>query len=63
MFSQFTQGMTGPQIYLLFSLGIFVVFFVIVTVFLILLKKQYVNYMSDLPLDDSTLNPNQPLTL
>lgn len=63
MFSQFTQNMTGPQIYLLFSLGIFVVFFIVVAVLLLLLQKPHVNYMSDLPLDDSTINPNKPLTL
>jgi len=61
MFKQFTENINGNQAYLLFSLGIFFVFFIVVTILLIRLRKQHVDYMSDLPLDDSTVE--QPKTL
>jgi hypothetical protein len=61
MFKQFTENINGNQAYLLFSLGIFFVFFVVVTIMLIRLRKTHVNYMSDLPLEDSTLNSTKPL--
>lgn len=53
MFKQFTENLSGNQVYLISSLGIFVVFFIVVTVLLIRLRKQHVDYMSDLPLEDS----------
>ncbi len=53
MFKQFTENISGNQIYLLFSLGIFLVFFIVVSILLIRLKKQHVEYMSDIPLHDS----------
>jgi hypothetical protein len=58
MFRQFTEHINGNQVYLLSSLGIFLVFFIVVTILLIRLKKQHVEYMSDLPLEDSL--PNKP---
>ena len=61
MFKQFTENISGMQVYLLSSLLIFVVFFIVVTVFLIMLRKNYVEYMGDLPLEDGTIN--QPQTL
>ncbi len=56
MFKQFTENISGMQAYLLFSLGMFLVFFIVVTILLITLRKQHVDHMSDLPLEDSTLN-------
>ena len=56
MFRQFTEHINGNQVYLPSSLGIFLVFFIVVTILLIRLKKQHVEYMSDLPLEDSLLN-------
>jgi hypothetical protein len=56
MFKQFTENISGMQAYLLFSLGIFLVFFIVVTILLITLRKQHVDHMSDLPLEDCTLN-------
>jgi hypothetical protein len=61
MFRQFTEHINGNQIYLLFSLGIFLVFFIVVTILLIRLKKQHVEYMSDLPLEDCL--PDSPKNL
>lgn len=60
MFRQFTEHINGNQVYLLSSLGIFLVFFIVVTILLIRLKKQHVEYMSDLPLEDG--HPDNPKT-
>ena len=60
MFKQFTENISGNQIYLLFSLGIFLAFFIIVTILLIRLGKAHVEHMSELPLgsdDADTPNP------
>jgi cbb3-type cytochrome oxidase subunit 3 len=59
MFKQFTENVSGTQAYLLFSLGIFLVFFIVVAILLFRLRKQHVDHMSELPLNDSqgeTLN-------
>jgi hypothetical protein len=62
MYSQYLDNLTGGQIYLISSLGIFFVFFIVVTILMLRLKKTHVNYMSDLPLeDDNTSNPFKPL--
>ena len=52
MFKQFTADITGNQVYLLSSLGIFLIFFIVVTIMLMRLRKQHIDYMSDLPLND-----------
>jgi len=54
MFRQFTEHIQGNQVYLLFSLFIFLVFFIVVTLLLFRLGKQHVDYMSDIPLQDCT---------
>jgi hypothetical protein len=59
MFKQFTEHISGNQVYLLSSLGIFLIFFIVVTVLLIRLKKQHTEYMSDMPLNDGIHEPNQ----
>jgi hypothetical protein len=61
MFKQFTENINGNQAYLLFSLGIFFVFFIVVTVMLIRIRKPHVAHMSDLPLEDCTINSTKPL--
>lgn len=59
MFKQFTENISGGQIYLLFSLGIFLVFFVVVSIVIIRLRKNHIDHMSDLPLHDNlTSSPN-----
>ncbi|HEY8783534.1 MAG TPA: hypothetical protein VIM16_18045 [Mucilaginibacter sp.] len=63
MFKQFTENIKGDQVYLIASLGIFLIFFIVVTVLLIRLRKNHVEYMSDLPLEDSTLNSSKSLQL
>ncbi|MET3980242.1 cbb3-type cytochrome oxidase subunit 3 [Mucilaginibacter sp. UYP25] len=62
MFRQFTENITANQSYLLFSLAIFFVFFVVVTIMLIKMNKNHVINMSDMPLHDGneeTLNENE----
>ncbi|MDO3627298.1 hypothetical protein [Mucilaginibacter sp. BT774] len=54
MFRQFTEHISGNQVYLLASLFIFLVFFIVVTLLLLRLRKQHVDYMSDIPLQDCT---------
>ncbi len=56
MFKQFTEHIDGNQAYLMFSLFIFLVFFIVVTFLLLRLRKQHVDYMSDIPLNDCTKN-------
>lgn len=63
MFKQFTENLAGSQVYLISSLGIFVVFFIVVTVLLIRMRKKHITYMSDLPLEDSTINSSKSLQL
>jgi cbb3-type cytochrome oxidase subunit 3 len=53
MFRQFTENITANQGYLLFSLAIFFVFFVVVTIMLMKMKKNHVTHMRDMPLHDS----------
>jgi len=53
MFKQFIQNIEGPQVYLLSSLVIFLVFFIVVTLLLFYMSKQHINYMSDMPLHDT----------
>ncbi len=52
MFKQFTADITGNQVYLISSLGIFLVFFIVVTIMLMRLRKEHTDHMSDLPLHD-----------
>jgi len=52
MFRQFTEHIDGNQVYLLFSMFIFLVFFIVVAILLLRLRKQHIDYMSDIPLND-----------
>lgn len=52
MFKQFTADITGNQVYLISSLGIFLIFFIVVTIMLMRLRKEHTDHMSDLPLHD-----------
>ncbi|SDP97042.1 hypothetical protein SAMN05428975_4390 [Mucilaginibacter sp. OK268] len=61
MFKQFTENINANQAYLLFSLGIFFVFFIVVTIMLIRIRKQHVDHMRDLPLHDSLTDSTPPL--
>lgn len=63
MFKQFTENINGNQGYLLFSLFVFLVFFIIATVLLIRMRKTHVSYMSDMPLEDGQLESYNPQQL
>lgn len=52
MFKQITN-LHGDEIYLIISLWIFIVFFVTVAIMLFFMKKDYVQYMKEIPFDDS----------
>jgi cbb3-type cytochrome oxidase subunit 3 len=55
MFRQFIDQSLGADIYLITSLGIFLVFFLVVTVMLFTMNKKHINYMSELPLNDEKI--------
>ena len=63
MFDQFVKNVSGEQIYLIFSLWIFLVFFVVVSILLFITKKHHVDRMSELPLEDGIPDSTQTLTL
>jgi hypothetical protein len=52
MFKQFLDHADGNQGYLLSSLGVFMLFFILVTVLLLTMKKEDIQYMKELPLKD-----------
>jgi hypothetical protein len=56
MFKQFTQNVSGHQVYLLTSLAIFLLFFIVVTLLLLRMRKQHIDHMSDLPLHDEQID-------
>ena len=61
MFDQFVHNIGGKEAYLLFSLWVFLAFFVLVTILLIRMRKQHVNYMSDIPLNDSSVSTSKSI--
>ncbi|WP_432713392.1 hypothetical protein [Pedobacter sp.] len=52
MFKQFLNQVDDKQVYLITSLGIFLFFFLMVGLILWMMKKEEVNYMSQLPLTE-----------
>jgi hypothetical protein len=52
MFKQFLNEVDGSQIYLITSMGIFMLFFILVAILLLKMKKDTIKYMSELPLKD-----------
>lgn len=53
MFKQITN-LNGSELYLIVSLWIFLIFFISVAIMLFRMKKDYVNYMKELPLEEKT---------
>ncbi|WP_353195219.1 hypothetical protein [Parapedobacter defluvii] len=51
MFKQITE-LSGNEWYLIVSLWIFLVFFIIVGIMLFRMRKDYIDYMKDIPMDD-----------
>lgn len=62
MFKQFTENISGNQVYLITSLAIFLMFFIVVTIMLIRSRKEHNDYMSDMPLHDSFVKPDTTLS-
>ncbi len=56
MFKQFTSDISGHQVYLLTSLAIFLIFFIVVTLLLVKMRKRHIDHMSDLPLQDAQID-------
>ncbi len=52
MFKQFLNEVNGGQGYLITSMGIFMLFFILVAVLLLTMKKDKIKYMSELPLKE-----------
>ncbi|MES2377851.1 MAG: hypothetical protein V4553_14790 [Bacteroidota bacterium] len=59
MFKQFTENISGNQAYLLFSLCIFLLFFIVVAIILIRIRKPHVDHMSQMPLNDNLIDPSK----
>ena len=56
---QYTEKIEGAQVYALFSLLIFVVFFLVLLLAVKKMSRQKVQELSDIPLDDSEIKtPN-----
>nr|WP_294895239.1 hypothetical protein [uncultured Pedobacter sp.] len=54
MFKQFINTLHGDEVFMLISLLIFVLFFVVATVALIKMKKNHIDYMSNIPFEEKT---------
>lgn len=52
MYKEILQSIEGVEIYPIISLIVFVIFFIVVTVWLIRMDKNYINEMKQLPLSN-----------
>ena len=52
MFKQFVDQVAGADQYMIASLLIFFIFFVVISILLIKMNKTHISYMSELPLQD-----------
>ena len=51
MFKQFIQNFADSRIYLITSLWLFLIFFILVAIMLFRMNKKHIEYMSNLPLN------------
>lgn len=58
MFNQI-KDLAGGELYLISSLIMFMVFFIVVTVYLLKLNKNHISTMSNLPIEDPQTNQNE----
>jgi len=58
MFKQITS-LNGNEWYLISSLWMFIIFFITVAILLIKMKKQHMDYMRHLPLEDEPEIPEE----
>ncbi len=56
MFKQFIQNFADSRIYLISSLWLFLVFFILVAIMLIRMNKKHIEYMSSLPFRDDDID-------
>ena len=63
MLSQYLSSIEGIAAYPIFSLFVFIPFFLAVTVWVIKLDKNFLNYMGSMPLDDSLETAEKKETL
>jgi hypothetical protein len=63
MLSQYLSSIEGIAAYPIFSLFVFIPFFLAVTVWVIKLDKKFLNYMGSMPLDDSLETAEKKETL
>lgn len=62
MYKEILQSIEGVEIYPIISLIVFVLFFIVVTIRLIRMDKNYINEMKQLPLnneDNKKINPGE----
>lgn len=62
MYKEILQSIEGIEIYPIISLIVFVVFFIVVTIWLIRMDKNYINEMKQLPLtkdDNNKINSGE----
>ncbi|HYK77253.1 MAG TPA: hypothetical protein VEV16_09770 [Daejeonella sp.] len=57
MFKQFVDKAAGVEMYLIVSLVIFLVFFILVGLLLIKMNKKHIQYMSALPISEPESSP------
>ncbi|MBC7915078.1 MAG: hypothetical protein H7Y07_13255 [Pyrinomonadaceae bacterium] len=55
MFKQFLNTVTDSNVYLIISLWIFLIFFIVVAIMLFRMNKEHIRHMSELPLNDDNL--------
>ncbi len=63
MLSRYLSSIEGIAAYPLFSLFIFIPFFIAVTIWVLRLDKKFLNYMGAMPLDDSLETAEKKETL
>lgn len=54
MFRQFISKLPGADVYLVGSFITFMAFFVVVSLYLLVVDKKYIQQMGQMPLDDSS---------
>jgi cbb3-type cytochrome oxidase subunit 3 len=55
MFSQFIQNYFTSRVYLISSLWLFLIFFILVAIMLFRMNKKHIDYMSELPLNEDKI--------
>ncbi|WP_379090931.1 hypothetical protein [Pedobacter sp. UC225_65] len=58
MFKQI-KDLAGGEFFLISSLLIFMVFFILVTIYLVRLNKHYISLMSNLPIEENQIAENE----